>query len=216
MQDALLSPLATWQNFYVIVGTAAATLTGLMFVVITLSAQLRVQVSLPRSGIAVFTTPNVFHFGAALLVAAIFSAPWPALWPAGLLLGLLGLAGVTYILIVLWLARHRLPEYQMVRSDWLWYTVLPLVSYTALVVAALVLPSHPVPALFVIAAGTMLLLYIGIHNAWDVVTYTPSNAPSPRTRARTSRSLAPVGFRMGKCCGDAQRGKTLLVQGLQS
>jgi len=82
------------------------------------------------------------------------------------------LAGVTYMLIVLWLARHRLAGYQPVLSDWLWYTVLPLVSYTALVVAAMVLPSQPVPALFVIATATMLLLFIGIHNAWDVVTYT--------------------------------------------
>src|SRR5260370_39385199 len=160
MPEAALLPLATWQNFYVIVGTAAATLTGLMFVVITLIVQLRVQVSSPGSGIAVFSTPNVFHFGAALLVAAILSAPWQALWNAGLLLGLLGLAGVTYILIVLWLARHRLGEYQPVLSDWLWYTVLPLVSYTALV-AAILLPSQPAAALFVIAAATMLLLFIG-------------------------------------------------------
>ena len=180
MLEAALLPFATWQNFYVIVGTAAATLTGLMFVVITLIVQLRVQVPSPSSGIAVFNTPNVFHFGAALLVAAILSAPWQALWYAGLLLGLLGLVGVTYILIVLWLARHRLGEYQLVLSDCLWYTVLPLVSYTALVVAALVLPSQPALALFVIAAATMLLLFIGIHNAWDVVTYTAFQRSGPQ------------------------------------
>src|SRR5579864_5026772 len=66
MPEAMLTPLATWQNFYVIIGSAAATLTGLMFVVITLIAQLRVQVSSDSGGIAVFSTPNVFHFGAAL------------------------------------------------------------------------------------------------------------------------------------------------------
>ncbi len=184
MQEAVLSLLATWQNFYVIVGTAAATLTGLMFVVITLIAQIRVQVSSPRSGVAVFSTPNVVHFGAALLVAALLSAPWQALWPAGLLLGLSGLGGVTYILIVLWLARHRLADYQPVLSDWLWHTVLPLVSYTALVVAAILLPSHPAPALFVIAAGTMLLLFIGIHNAWDVVTYTAFERSRPQNTSQ--------------------------------
>jgi hypothetical protein len=161
MPGAVVLPLDTWQNFYVIVGTAAATLTGLMFVVITLITQ--IQISSPsRSHITVFTTANVFHFGAVLLAAGILSAPWQALWPAGLLLGLVGLAGVTYMFIVLWLARHRLASYQPVLSDWLWYTVLPLVSYAALVVAAIVLPSQPVPALFVIAAVTMLLLFIGI------------------------------------------------------
>jgi hypothetical protein len=137
MPVAVLLPLDTWQNFYVIVGTA--TLTGLMFVVITLIAQ--IQISSPRSHVTVFTTSNVFHFGAVLLAAGILSAPWQALWPAGLLLGLAGLAGVTYMLIVLWLARHRL-DYQPVLSDW---TVLPLVSYAALVVAAIVPPSQPVP-----------------------------------------------------------------------
>jgi len=111
--------------------------------------------------------------------AGILSAPWQALWPAGLLLGLAVLAGVTYMLIVLWLARHRL-DYQPVLSDWLWYTVLPLVSYAALVVAAIVLPTQPVPALFVIAAVTMLLLFIGIHNAWDVVTYTAFERSQPQ------------------------------------
>jgi len=58
-----------------------------------------------------------------------------------------------------------------VLEDWLFHTVFPLVSYTALVVAALLLPGHPAPALFVIAAATVLLLFIGIHNAWDNVTY---------------------------------------------
>jgi hypothetical protein len=184
MPGAAVLPLATWQSFYVLVGTAAATLTGLMFVVITLIVQLRMQVSLPRSGVAVFSTPNVFHFGAALLVAALLTAPWQALWPAGLLLGLAGLVGVTYILIVLWLARHRLGSYQLVLEDWLWYTVLPLVSYTAFVVAAIVLPSQPTPALFVIAAATMLLLFIGIHNAWDLVTYTAFEHSQPQNTSK--------------------------------
>ena len=183
MQEAVLSPLATWQNFYVIVGTAAATLTGLMFVVITLIVQLRVQVSSPRSGIAVFSTPNVFHFGAALLVAAILSAPWQALWNAALLLGLSGLGGATYVAIVLRRARRQ-TGYQPVLEDWLWHTVFPLVSYTALVVAALVLPGHPTPALFVIAAGTVLLLFIGIHNAWDNVTYIAIELSRPQNKSQ--------------------------------
>ena len=45
MPVAVLLPLDTWQNFYVIVGTAAATLTGLMFVVITLIAQIQISSS---------------------------------------------------------------------------------------------------------------------------------------------------------------------------
>jgi hypothetical protein len=185
MQEAVLSPLATWHNFYSIIGTAAATLTGLLFVVITLIAGVRVRVSSPGSGIAVFSTPNVVHFGAALLVAAILSAPWQALWTAGLLLGLAGLGGATHVIIVLRRVRRhvrRQNDYQPVLEDWLWHTVFPLVSYTALVVAALLLPGYPAPALFVIAAATVLLLFIGIHNAWDNVTYIAIELTQPENK----------------------------------
>ncbi len=178
-----MSLLPTWQNFYVIIGSAAAALTGLMFVVITLIAGLQVRVSGRERGIAAFNTPVVVHFGAALLVAAILSAPWPALWNAGLLLGLSGLWGVIYVVIVLRRARRQ-TDYQPVLSDWLWHTVLPLVSYTALVVAAIVLPGHPAPALFVIGAVTLLLLFIGIHNAWDTVTYIAIELSQPEKKCQ--------------------------------
>ncbi len=168
VQEAALSPLATWQNFYVIIGSAAAALTGLMFVVITLIMGTRARRS--SGTLAAFGTPNVVHFSVALLVAAILSAPWPALWNAGLLLGLSGLGGVTYVVIVVRRARRQ-TDYQPVLEDWLWHTVFPLISYTALVVAAIVLLGNPAPALFVIAAVTLLLLFTGIHNAWDTVTY---------------------------------------------
>ena len=170
MQEAVLSPLAPWQSFYVLIGAAAATLTGLMFVVVTLIAGVRVRTSSPGEAFATFNTPNVWHFGIALLVAAVLSAPWQALWQAGVLLGLVGLGGMIYAVIVVRRVRRQ-TDYQPVLEDWLFHTVLPLVSYTTLLVAAIILPGQPAPALFVIAAATVLLLFIGIHNAWDNVTY---------------------------------------------
>src|SRR6266849_3028639 len=137
MQEAAVSPLATWQNFYVIIGSAAAALTGLMFVVITLIAGVRQRRS--SESVGAFGTPTVVHFCLALLVAAILSAPWQALWNAGLLLGLCGLGGVTYVVIVARRTRRQ-TAYQPVLEDWLWHVVFPLVSYTALVVAAILLP----------------------------------------------------------------------------
>ena len=170
MQEAAVSPLATWQSFYILIGSAAATLTGLMFVVATLIAGVRVRVALPSESFTTFNTPNVVHFGAALLVAAVLSAPWQALWQTSVLLGLSGIGGVSYVVIVLRRVRRQ-ADYQPVMEDWLFHTILPLVSYTAILVAAFVLPGDPAPALFVIAAATVLLLFIGIHNAWDNVTY---------------------------------------------
>ena len=176
-----MSLLTTWQNFYVIIGSAAAALTGLMFVVITLIAGARARRS--SESVAAFGTPTVVHFCAALLVAAILSAPWQVLWHAGLLLGFCGLGGATYVVVVLRRARHQ-TDYQPVLEDWLWHTVLPLVSYTALVVAAIVLPGNPVLALFVIGAAALLLLFIGIHNAWDTVTYIAIEFFQPENKSQ--------------------------------
>ena len=160
--------LSAWQNFYVIVGTASATLTGLMFVVVTLVASSGRQRS--SEATAAFATPNVVHFCAALLIAAILTAPWPTLWNAGLLLGICGLAGVIYVFVVIRRTLHQ-TEYQPVLEDWLWHMIFPFIAYAALIVAALLIPGDAILALFVIAATTMLFLFIGIHNAWDTVTY---------------------------------------------
>jgi hypothetical protein len=181
MQEVVLSPLATWQTFYVLIGTAAATLTGLMFVVATLITGVRVRGSSPSEAFTTFNTPNVVHFCLALLVAALLSAPWQALWQAGVLLGLVGLGGATYVIIVLRRVRRQ-TDYQPVLEDWLFHTVFPLVSYTALVFAAILLPGYPVPALFVIAAAAVLLLFIGIHNAWDNVTYIAIELTQPENK----------------------------------
>src|SRR2546430_3582911 len=130
MQEAGVSFLSTWQNFYVIIGSAAAALTGLLFVVATLIAQVRARVSSPTEAFATFNTPNIVHFGAALLVAAILSGAWQALWNAGLLLGLSGLGGVTYVVIVLRRARRQ-TDYQPGLEERLGHNHIPPPPFTA-------------------------------------------------------------------------------------
>lgn len=167
-----MSPLLAWANFYVIIGSSAGTLTGLMFLVITLLAG-RTRASsgtTPALPIAAFNTPTVVHLGVAIFIAALLSAPWQTLAIAAVLLGLTGGGGVGYTLIVLRRTRHQ-DDYAPVLEDWLWHVLLPLLAYTVLVVAALVLARSPVPTLFAVGAGVVLLLFIGIHNAWDNVTY---------------------------------------------
>ncbi len=160
--------LTEWESFYVIVGSSAAALTGLMFVVITLIADLEAQ----RSGgaLAAFGTPTVVHFCSALVVSATLSAPWHSLTKVAAALGICGVWGVAYTFIVARRARRQ-NTYQPVFEDWLWHTVLPLGAYTALLLAAIVLPGDAERSLFVVAAAVLSLVLIGIHNSWDTVTY---------------------------------------------
>jgi hypothetical protein len=168
MQETVASPLSVWESFYVIVGSGAAALTGLQFVVIALISETRQESNMQTVG--AFGTPTVVHFGAALLVSSILSAPWNRLSSAGLAIGLAGVAGFLYGLLVVRRARRQ-KGYQPVLEDWIWHTVLPVIAYGVLVVSGFTIRRHPDESLFVIGAAAVLLLFIGIHNAWDTVTY---------------------------------------------
>lgn len=164
----MASPIAAWESFYVIVGSSAAALTGLQFVVIALIADVGRRSN--DGEIDAFGTPTVVHFSAALLVSAILSAPWRTLVNPAFALGAFGVGGLVYWLIVLRRARRQ-KGYQPVFEDWLWHIILPFVAYAAILAAAISLPSDPAPALFATGAATLLLVFIGIHNSWDTVTY---------------------------------------------
>jgi hypothetical protein len=168
MREAAMSPLTAWENFYVITGSSAGALTGLMFIVITLVAGVRGRSS--NEQINAFSAPSLVHLSVALLVSAVVSAPWPALLDVSLALGLIGLCALAYAVIVVRRLRHQ-SGYTPVLEDWLWHAVFPLFAYTLLIVAAIVLLAVPTLALFAVAAATLLLIFIGIHNAWDTVTY---------------------------------------------
>src|SRR5258706_7370292 len=170
MQGPELSLLSNWQNFYMIMGTAAATLTGLMFVVTTLIAGIDAHLSILNAAVSAFNTPTVVQFGAVLLLAGILSAPWQTFSGLSLVLGLLGLGMVLYLVIVVG-RMHRVPHYQSTLEDWLWYVSFPLLCHVLLIVAAFVLPENPVPALYIVGLAMMLLLLVGIRNAWDNVTF---------------------------------------------
>jgi hypothetical protein len=168
MHETIPSPFAAWESFYVIIGSSAAALTGLQFVVIAVVAEAGRRSS--HREVAAFGTPTVVHFCAALLQSAILSAPWRTMASAAFVMGACGLAGVGYVGIVIKRARRQ-GGYEPVFEDWLWHTILPFLAYAGVVVAAIFLPRDPVPPLFLFAGATLLLVFIGIHNSWDTVTY---------------------------------------------
>jgi hypothetical protein len=162
--------LRSWQNFYMIAGSAAATLTGLMFVATTLVPGLQRRRATMDAGMAAYHTPTMIHFCAVLLMAGILSAPWPAYAAARLALGAVNLALIAYLLIVARRMR-RMPQYQVPGHDWLWYVILPLAAYAVVVAFTLLVPADPAVALYLVGAAMLAVLLIGIRNAWDLVTF---------------------------------------------
>jgi F0F1-type ATP synthase assembly protein I len=180
MEQAAQSPLEAWATFFFLVGSSGAGLTGLQFVVIALISESKRQAT--NREIEAFATPNILHFCAVLLIAAIVSAPWHGMSGVALALGACGVAGVVYGLIVIRRARGQ-TNYRPVLEDWIWHSVLPLIAYTLLVAASVALLRYPGQALFVVGATALLLLSVGIHNAWDTVTYIAvEQAQTPQER----------------------------------
>lgn len=162
--------LSQWETFFFLVGSSSAALTGLMFVVISLAA----DSSQPRTPDTVnaFASPNVIHFAAVFFLSAVLTAPWQGLRNPAHVVGAGALAGIVYVLIVLRrMRRQSAAGYKPVLEDWVWHLVLPMTAYAMLFVGAGGLSHHQSWAMFLIGAVMLLLLSIGIHNAWDTVTY---------------------------------------------
>jgi len=168
MEGALLSALARWANFYVIVGSSAGALTGLQFVVVALIAQSGGATS--RREIRAFGTPTVIHFCAALVISVVMNIPWLAVLHLAACLGALATIGLLYSLTVIRHAR-KTTGYRPDAEDWFWYAGLPVLAFAILGVAAILACSRACWSLFLIAAISVLFLFMGIRNSWDTVTY---------------------------------------------
>jgi len=167
-----VTAIAGWQNFYVIIGSSAGALIGLQFVVLSLISNRSSsgRGDADAGAAAAFATPTIIHFATALVLSAILSAPWKEVEPATVLCGLLGIGGLVYTILVIRRMRRQ-TAYRPQFEDWLFHVLLPFASYITLTISAFVARSHVYEALFGVGASALLLLLIGIHNAWDGVTY---------------------------------------------
>jgi len=161
----------------------------LQFVVMTLIAE-RPPLRAADAG-AAFETPTIVHFGAALFVLALLRVPWQAITPAAALWGFIGLSGLAYVAVVTRRMRVQ-TTYKPEFEDWLFHALLPLAAYAILAFSAFAASAHAREALFGVAAAALLLLFVGIHNAWDAVAYHvlvgPGSVPENGDRPRSNKS----------------------------
>lgn len=184
MDTSLRDTLAPWGNYYLITGGAAGGLTGLQFVVQSLLSSETFQFVTegdPVTSVAAFNSPTVVHLSAALVISATACAPWSSSASLRLVLVALGLVALVYCVIVLGRARRQ-RAYRTTAYDWLWYVAMPAVAYFIFTVAAALFDRSRDLALDGMAIATLMLVCIGIHNAWDTVVYLTIATVSRRKR----------------------------------
>lgn len=158
---------AGWQVFYQMTAEAGATLTGLVFIVVTLTAGR--QASGSEAGLRYFTTPTVFHLASVLAVSAMALAPeGEGAWPILLMLAwsVVGLACAVYVARGIW----RM-DVQPHWSDFWWYGAGPTATYSAMTAACILAWAGVPHAPYLLALVILALLMAGIRNAWDLATW---------------------------------------------
>lgn len=167
-----MPPLQGWENFYVIVGSSAAALTGLQFVVMALIVD-NEHIGGGEDTVRAFATPTIVHFTAVLLIGAICSMPGHTLTTLATCLLSGGVAGVVYQIFVI-RESHRQTGYKPVFEDWLFFATLPTVAYGVLLIAGALEFRDAAGPLYGVAVAALLLMLVGIHNSWDTAVYIAS------------------------------------------
>ncbi len=173
MSDLVSQILRDWQNFYLLTGTAAATLIGLQFIAASLGTGL--VTSSTKLLISTWVTPTIIHFGTVLVIAVVSTIPVLNALLLAVLLGIGGLAGLGYTSAVgigMWRQGRKTP---LASSVWIWYVVAPLLSYGILPGIAVGLLLNNQQVVNLLALPIILLLILGIRNAWDLTVWIKQN-----------------------------------------
>ena len=168
------SMLKDWDNFYVIAGSSAAGLTGLTFVVIALSAESK-RASLRAFN--AFVTPTTVHFGTVLALASYLSIPHQTLLSLSLAFGVVGAVGVIYGLHIAAGIVGIAKDYVPVAEDWICNVILPVAAYAVLLACAFLVWHRTQACLYAVAGVSISLMFIGIHNAWDIAVWNTVRKP---------------------------------------
>jgi hypothetical protein len=156
--------LKEWHDFYLLVGTAGATLLALLFVAASLGTGFLTR---ERQGATrTFMSPVVIHFTSVFFLSAI--ALFPSHQPkffAGLI-GAAALIGATISsYITVRVVRTDMTNHM---EDYLAYGILPGLGYLALLVAAVSIYLQKRFGLDALAGALLLLTIVNIRNAWDL------------------------------------------------
>ena len=179
MTDPFVQALRDWQTFYFMIGTASATLIGLMFVAMSLAADL--PAARNSMDINTYVAPILIHFGKVLAVSLVMLVPTFRLTALGITLLVIGLVSAAYSCWVGWqFARHR-GVGNITPGDWQWHIFFPIIGDVLVMVMAVWLLSGSLDALDLLAAALGILLLVSVRNTWDLMMWTARNRQSPPT-----------------------------------
>lgn len=162
--------LAQWHDFFMLLGTASATMVGLLFVAVSVGARAFSQNR--RGAVRIFLTASVVHFSSCLATSLIVLAPIADQFVQDGAIVLCGVFGVAYSAMAWRDTAHDGLRARIDLEDRTWYALLPAVAYVAEAGAGTALFMRTNPSCYALAAAVGSLLLIAIHNAWDITVWS--------------------------------------------
>jgi hypothetical protein len=180
MTDPFVQALREWQNFYFMVGSASATLIGLMFVAVSLGADL--PAATDATGINTFVMPMLVHFGSVVLIAAEMLIPTFRHLGLGIALLVTGIVFTAYSCWVAWQFNHHPGGADYTKSDWKWYVTFPIIGDLLIVVMALLLLlTGSLDSFDLLAVAAIFLVIISVRNTWDLMLWIAQSRQKTKT-----------------------------------
>jgi hypothetical protein len=179
-----------WHDFFILLGTACATLVGLMFIAVSIGANIFKEEN--RPALEVFLGPTVVHFTSVLVLCVLAIIPSQGWLSLAALASLIGFAGFLFSARI-WFRLMR-SRYELDYIDRFFYTVLPAIGYLIVLSAAALLYEQSEWGLDAAAIGLITLLLAGIRNAWDMMTWIALKVPNAgeESKAKSTANVKPL------------------------
>jgi hypothetical protein len=156
--------LKPWHDFYILVGTAGATLLALLFVAASLGAGFLTDER--RAATNTFMSPVVLHFTSVFFLSALALFPWHHGEIFAALVGVTAVAGaIISAYITIEVIRTDMTNYL---EDYFAYGLFPCLGYLALLAAAVSIYLEKDFGPAALAGALLLLAIVSIRNAWDL------------------------------------------------
>jgi hypothetical protein len=171
------APFHDWHDFFLLLGTASATLVGLMFVATSIGASIFKEEN--RPALEIFLGPTVVHFSSILVLCLLALLPQHWWMSLAALAGLIGVGGFVYSAVVLARLLRRMrsgPAVELV--DRIFYAWLPALAYLIVLGAAALLYRQSEWGMDAVVAGMIALLVAAIRNAWDMMLWIALRVPA--------------------------------------
>jgi hypothetical protein len=166
-----------WHDYFFMLGTAAASLIGLMFVVVTLTAGQDRQRT--ERGKHLYTSPVVWNLGVVLLLSGAAIAPTVSTTALGIVTAVASIIGIALsIRSSIGIARIPMSGEENNTFDLSWYGIVPGLVYLALGCTGVALAVRLGWAPTALATALIALLLVSIHAEWDLATFLAPQAPS--------------------------------------